>query len=466
MLRKTSLKHSLHSPISWAFIISSIYWIYLNCTSSMIIVFDSIGYEELGRMLSTDGWFPYFQGGPNREPVYPFLISIAMDFANKFSVSYQSILTPIQIFILFLTQYLTFRLLKNLRISSWITALIILYLGISPGLVNSALSLYSEIVTYPSILMIILLSTKSWQSIQSGRTKKTLLYASALGITLLLITLTKAVFEIITPLFLIPFMCLILKHLLKRPLKPLLTSLSFLLITLTIFYSGIFLYKYLNKIHNGNFALTNRGAWALYGNTARRMKATTFRQFLIALAYMPGEGVCKELFSEEECDFWSFKKSDELGYGKNAELHNIGTKGNVIDAQLIKLSKNEILKNPPKYILYAGIENMKMLFWESTQIGFVIYPEWLTKLFAFTPFKNGLRLFIFCITLSSILLSIRKIKQTSSPIPPFTLLLILVYIGIHSFFFTLTRYSLPIAPLFLILIAYTAQNIFGKSRST
>jgi len=451
---KKLLPYSFQNPIAWAFIISFLYWFYLNCTASMVIVFDSVSYEELGHIISTRGWLTYFQDSPKREPVYPFLISVAMNLAKQWPLSYQSILMVIQTFILFLTQILTYNLLKNLRISSRITALIILYLGISPGLVNSALSLYSEIATYPFILMIILFSTKSWQSIQSAQTQKTILYASGLGIALLFITLTKAVFEIITPVFLIPFVYLFLKNLLKQNKKYVLASLSFLLITFAIFYSGLNSYKYLNKIHNGNFVLTNRGAWALYGNTARRMEATTPRQFLIALAYMPGEGVCKKLFTEKECDFWSFRRSDALGYGKNAELESQGLSGNELDAALVKLSKQEILKNPPQYMLYMGVESLKMLFWESTQIGFVTYPQGLTQLFAFIPFKNGLRLLIFCLTAFSLLFSLLKIKQTSSPVLPFALLLIIAYIGIHSFFFTLTRYSLPIAPLFLILIAY------------
>ncbi len=185
---------------------------------------------------------------------------------------------------------------------------------------------------------------------------------------------------------------------------------------------------------------------------------------------MPGQGVCTKIFSEKECDFWSFKYSDELGYGKLSELNAQNLSHTQLDKTLLNLSKKEIFKNPPLYVLYMGIESLKMFFWESTQIGFVTYPHWLTKLFIFTPFKNGLRLLIFFLTLfgfiftgNDIWKNRKNLWQKNNPSIVFTFLLIVLFISIHSFFFTLTRYSLPIAPLFLILIAYTTQNIFKKS---
>ena len=58
-----------------------------------------------------------FKTGPNREPVYPLLVSISMKMADLFVVSYQKILAAFQILILFLTQILSLKILKRLRVS-------------------------------------------------------------------------------------------------------------------------------------------------------------------------------------------------------------------------------------------------------------------------------------------------------------------------------------------------------------
>ena len=50
-----------------------------------------------------------------------------------------------------------------------------------------------------------------------------------------------------------------------------------------------------------------------------------------------------------------------------------------------------------KGLKLSVVESCKMLFWESTRIGFVIYPRWLMHLYDFSLFKNGLRLLVFII---------------------------------------------------------------------
>lgn len=141
----------------------------------------------------------------------------------------------------------------------------------------------------------------------------------------------------------------------------------------------------------------------------------------------------------------------------------------------MRLSKEKIFKNPPQYILFMVIESMKMFFWESTQIGFVNYPRWLTKIFTFIPFKDALRLLV---SLTSIFAFIfvtgevwrKKMELTNLEYKTeknihilfFILLLIFIFVGLHSFFHTLTRYSLPIAPLFLIVIAAAIQTLVKK----
>ena len=64
-----------------------------------------------------------------------------------------------------------------------------------------------------------------------------------------------------------------------------------------------------------------------------------------------------------------------------------GKKKNFID-----LSKDIILREPVQYSFFTLLEGFKTFFWESTKIGFVTYPRWLSSIFANTLFKGALRL--------------------------------------------------------------------------
>jgi hypothetical protein len=70
-------KNPLQNPFHLAFLASFIYWIYLTLTSHMIIEYDAINYEKMGKILAEKGWLEYFLSGPNREPLYPLLSKIS-----------------------------------------------------------------------------------------------------------------------------------------------------------------------------------------------------------------------------------------------------------------------------------------------------------------------------------------------------------------------------------------------------
>lgn len=466
------------NPIFYIFLIPFFYWLYLLCSSRMIIQYDSIGYEGLGKMIYEQGWGQYFETGPNREPFYPFLISVSMRIADILSIAYQKILVVFQILILGLTQFLSLKILKKLNVSTAGQAVAVFYIGISPALVNSTFSLYSEIAIYPFLLGIILCAVAAWQGLCTKiPSYRISLYAAGFALCFIVSTLTKAVFELIFPIFLIPFIIVSLRSLPRKNFSAFKNSLMFLATTLIIFYSAISGYKWLNKTYNGQFVITDRGAWALYGNTDRRMAPLSFKRFLAALAYVPGEGVCHKLFNEKECAFWSFRESDSRGYAKLSELSQTGMNGTQVNQELMRLSTERIAQNPAQYFLFVGLEGLKMLFWESTQIGFVAYPDWLQRLFEFNFFKDGLRLAIFLLTFGSVIYAavflwrnrrswadIQSHDHQNINVLFFVFFMIFVYIGLYSFFFTLTRYSLPIAPLFVILIAFTSSRNLSKLR--
>src|SRR5262245_4838131 len=70
-------------------LLSLCYWVYLYFTTKMMVVFDSVGYENAGRLIFEKGWREYFVTGPEREPVYIFLIALSMKLGQIFGLHYQ-----------------------------------------------------------------------------------------------------------------------------------------------------------------------------------------------------------------------------------------------------------------------------------------------------------------------------------------------------------------------------------------
>ena len=68
------------------FLVCFIYWGYLIFASSMVVQFDAISYEELGRMIYKEGWKAFFATGPHREPLYPLLVAFSMKIGDLFGV--------------------------------------------------------------------------------------------------------------------------------------------------------------------------------------------------------------------------------------------------------------------------------------------------------------------------------------------------------------------------------------------
>jgi uncharacterized membrane protein len=110
-------------------------------------------------------------------------------------------------------------------------------------------------------------------------------------------------------------------------------------------------------------------------------------------------------------------------------------------------------------------------------VGYVDYPPWLQALFGVTLFKNNLRLLVFLLTFVSMGYALRYVferkKQIFTDPDPqdrqprilfFILTLILSYTGFYSLFMINTRYASPLAPLYLILIAFMAQKILSRRR--
>lgn len=463
----------LKNPIFWAFVLPFLYWTYLLFSTTMDIEADAFRYKELAVGIYKGGWHGFFQFEPKNVPLYPFIISLSMRIADLLSISYLKVQTCIQIFILFASQVLLYKILTTLKIQRNIVAAVIFYFGFSPAIVNSAFSLYCEIITYPLILALLLTFVSAWQYVLKKQPEKIFISSLFLAILFVLLVLVREVFEYVLILFVLAFLCFSFYFLIKRQWKE---SINILLLTLTTFFvfqAALIPYRQMNYKYNGYTSLVSKGPSAMYGNAVVRTKKLTTREVLTFLANIPGDNVCQNIFNKQECLAWlSYKK---IGPNKIKELQGQGISNHQINSTLYKLSLEKIFKNPFQFTFLTIAEGFKMFFWESTQAGFVTYPPWLLKIFAFLPFKNGIRLFAFLLTVFSIfyivqylwknkrkLFDIHQNKNNEMMFLFFILALILINIILHSPFYIVVRYAFPLAPLYLIAIAFTFQKLIFK----
>ncbi len=454
----------LSGPLSWVFLACLAYWTYLIVTTRMIVQYDAAEYEALGRMLLERGWGEYFRTGPNREPGYPLVVSLSMLLGRGLAIPYQQVLAFLQLGVLFVSQLLAARTLRILGVREPIVALTVLYLGISPAIVNSALSLFSEVVTYPLVLASVLLLHRGWLDLAGprGRLVRT---AAAAGVTLAALALCKVVFEAVAPVLLLAFL---LAGLLTRRAGTMSNSLLFAAVLAIAFSVPIAGIRAANWSLNGQFAVTNRGDWLLYGSAARRAEPLTRERFLAAVASVPGDAVCERISGSENCLFWSFRTSDRLANEKMSELAREAGSPHELSRAMVREALSVIARHPLQFVVLSAVEAGKMFFWESTQLGYVVYPPGLARLFRWTPFKDGVRLLLALLTLlgcvhlaahswrqrRAVLAAPGHAPAASGILPLSILLLVGAFIGAYALFSIVTRYALPVAPLFLIGIAF------------
>ena len=452
------------------FLICFIYWIYLFFSTQMEIKFDAIGYEGLGSIIYHDGWIAYFKQGPSREPLYPFVVSLSMHAAEIFRVPYAVPQKIIQILTVFLTQILTLRILRKLQVKNSLQIFAILYLGFSPAIINSAFSLFSEIAAYPFVLAIILAARHLWISVRIKGYGQSFFAGLTLALFFLAATFTKGVFQGVLYFFLLPFILLAFYSALTHQKKICVTSVLSLLLIVIIFQSCFIGFKLMNKKYNGLFEFTDRYGLAVYGNAAKRAKELNPRVFMAYLASVPGDGFCRQFFSVEECKYYSWESADRI-WGYELPKLLAGVPPEKQTEKTIALAKDKIAKNPLQHFVLSGIEGMKMFFWESTHLGNVTYPIWLRTCYDFPVFKDGLRLTISLLTIYSFLFLIYFLFKNKTKLfqPPlanepdyqlcfFIALMISSYTALYAVLHILTRFALPIAPLFIVCIAFCLNN--------
>jgi hypothetical protein len=251
----------------------------------------------------------------------------------------------------------------------------------------------------------------------------------------------------------------------------------YLIVSVVAYNSAVISFKLANARYNGHFVFTDRFSDLLYGNAVKRSKPLTGRIFIAHLTSIPGGGVCRRFFSDDECRYCEFNAADEFR-GVVPGLIK-GVPAEKVESTIIHEAWLKAKERPFQYVLFMGIEGLRMFFWESTQIGFVIYPEPLQKLFGLSFFKDGLRLIVSLLTMLAFIAVIADVYRRrrcwakgsgtqGDVIRAVLIATILVYIGLHSLFSIVTRYALPIAPLYLLCIAHwidkTNTQVSGEKK--
>ncbi len=452
------------------FLICFIYWGYLFFASQMDISMDALSYESIGRMIYQQGWVEFLKNGPNREPIYPALVAFAMALADKLSVSYMSIQKILQILILFCTQILTLIVLQKLNVRKSISYLTMLYMGISPAMINSTFSLYSEIASYLFVVDCVLLNIFIWEKFKSSSLSKIFGWSIISGIFYLLATFAKGAFVFVMFGFLLVYA---LAGIFQK--RYFMKTAIYVLGTFVVFQAFFIPYKWLNKKYNGNYVYTTRFEPLFYANADKRTRPLTKRILLSHLASIPGEKVCRRFFTESECDYTGLRAQDDIA-GLELPKYLNGLTNDEARAKSMALALEKIKQKPFQYLLFMAFDGLRMFFWESTQIGFVRYPLWLEHLYGSGLFKNGLRFAVSCITFWAVGYLIfyvfgnrRKIFTGEEGdrvylLNFFMLLLMFLFIAGYAVMTILTRYALPIVPLYLIAIAFAVDRTIGVRR--
>ncbi|MCK5580650.1 MAG: hypothetical protein KAJ18_05185 [Candidatus Omnitrophica bacterium] len=318
--------------------------------------------------------------------------------------------------------------------------------------------MFSEIAVFPFALGIVLAGAKTWQKIPNAPYPEILINGLFLGFLFIGAMATKAIFFYILFLFMLPYLFRIISFLRSKSFDHALRSIFFLFITLSVAMLFMHSMKSLNAHYNGRYIYTPNGARNLYGITNLRTDNLTKQRLQESFEITPGAELI--LFLEDNVN------------KKIVELKNQGVPKEDIDSRLVNLSLKKVATHPFRFSLFYTATGLKMLFWESTKTGFVIYPLWLDKIFSFTPFAIGLKFTMPILVLAGLLYGVyfiwinrkemfcRQGPEVSHAILSGNiLLLIFTFNLLHACFLVLPRFIFPVAPLYLILISFAFDRV-------
>lgn len=460
--------------MSWlaVFILCFIYWSYLFFHTKMVIVFDSVDYENTGRLIYHNGWLNFFQTGPHREPLYPALIAASMALADFFSLDYQSVLKIFQLLLLFSTQILMIVLMRKINVREGIIQAAVFYFGVSPATINAAFSLYYEIMVFPFVPAAVLLAGSLWSDICRKRVFGYILSKSVLfGACFSLLALGRGIFQMVFYFSIFPFCAFAVYAVFKRWWTIFRRALIFILVASTILYSAVSFVKTMNLRYNGEYILCATHLNIFLASAYKRSQPVTPRILAAHIAMIPGRGVCGMFFSKQECDYAEWYGMDEFRFGEAGQKMASIPKNNQ-ERKVLSLVLEKAMARPFQYAFFSIVEALKMPFWESTKIGFVSYPRFMSRLYDNLLMRFGLRLLFGLITMASFIFvtfSLLRMKfryfsasgdqRCNMIVLFFAWLMIAVYTMLYSTCFVITRYALPIVSLYIVCISVTIDAV-------
>jgi hypothetical protein len=453
-----------------AFLLTSAYWLYLLITSQMLIVQDAVPYHKLGVLLHDEGWAAYFVTGPNREPLYPFLIAVSMKISEWTLLRWDSIQKIVQCLFLLNTQILMLTALRRINAHRYLTAFFILYIGISPSLVSCAFSLYSEIASILWPLGIVLLSGYCWTNMAGLGRSRCFYLGMLMALLFVCLTFVKGIFEMVTTIYMSIFWVRAIMAL-KRRDRAVFYNLAVFLLTFSFFYYGLTTsYKFLNKSYNKQFTITDRGPRTFYSAATERTEPLNWGKLPAYLSTIPGNEFCFSSFDRPSCLYWSTFKQDGIGGDEIHALDLQGITGDEANRKLMDMGIKRVLLKPVHYFFFTFLEASRIFFWESTHTGFVVYPRWLEDLYGFPLFSKGISILTGVLMACSFYHLMAKARtywgkglDEGSALIFFSAWMILIFISLLSMCsLILERYLLTLAPLYIIVMAYFLNGIIGK----
>ncbi|MBF0387002.1 MAG: hypothetical protein HQL20_04015 [Candidatus Omnitrophica bacterium] len=432
------------------------YWAWLALNTQPLIIYDAIGYEAAGRLIAAQGLGAYFHE-LGREPLFPYLVSRAMLLEQAWGPHYQYFLKPILLVFLALTLTGIYRLARLLGARrSWAGAGVF-YAGVSPIILNSTLWLWSEAAALPWAVWGVFFCLKAWRA---AGDKRDPLRAAGLafmaGVMFTGLLMVKAAVSVVVMIYGLPFLLAGVVFLFRRDRGRATAFIAAGSVFLVIFLAAVEGYKALNYRMNGNYAITSRYHWALYGNTARRLMPLTKERIAQAVLSVPRLGLCEKVYGRE-CGFWTYQMSDNISNEATAYCNSQGFSEEQQRQFLLNNSFQLMARHPFQQAAMSVVEGTKMLFWENRNY-FVRYPAWLAGLYS-----QSILVCILCFgwaALSLAALVYAFIRWSAGSL--LTASFVLWFIAVHAIFFIDMRYALPIAPLFIVLTVVMLQAGFRK----
>ncbi len=435
------------------FILLPAYWIYLLLNTRPIMIYDAINYDGLGRVIMNQGMDAYFHS-LNREPLFPYLVSRAMILAKTFGLGYHYYLKGILYVFLALTLIGIYRFARLLGAGRGVAGAGALYAGISPALLNSVLWLWSEAAALPLGIWGVYFSIRAWKAAMDFRGLGRVFFLSSLSAgCFVLLLFVKAAAGAIVMLYMGPFLLAGIFFLLFRGSGRSAALLMIVFIILGSVHATSEWVKLANLRGNGNYALTSRVDYALYGNTVRRLEPLTPERISQAVLSVPRLGFCERVYGSA-CVFWSFPTSDRISFDAIADCNARGLSAEQRRSFFMKNSFSLMKQHPVQQGLLSALEGAKMLFWEN-RVYFVRYPDWMVRLYSTNALVYTLCFGWAFLSLAALCFAFTRRSAEFLLAAVF----ILVFIAAYSLFFIDIRYALPIAPLFIALTAGMAGRI-------